>query len=217
MNDNIQMTPEYSLKILSLGETGVGKTSIISMYAENSFFANQEATIGIDFKTKNLKYKNKQFKILIWDTAGQERFRKITNQYYNSADGIFLVYDVTQNETFEQISYWINEMNNKIDKNKIGIILVGNKIDLNEKRQVSIEQAQKIAECFNIPYIETSASKCENINECFNLLIEEIFRKKGINEKKNELNDENKEKDDKINLNNENNNIIKTNKKCCYN
>ena len=216
MNDNKELTPEYNLKFLSLGETGVGKTSIISMYAENSFFANQEATIGIDFKTKNLKYKNKQFKILIWDTAGQERFRKITNQYYNSADGIFLVYDVTQNETFEQISYWINEMNNKIDKNKIGIILVGNKIDLNEKRQVSIEQAQKIAECFNIPYIETSASKGENIDECFNLLIEEILKKKGINETINELNNENKEKDEKINLNNDNN-LINKNNKCCYN
>ena len=217
MNDNKELTPEYNLKLLSLGETGVGKTSIISMYAENSFFANQEATIGIDFKTKNLKYKNKQFKILIWDTAGQERFRKITNQYYNNADGIFLVYDITQNNTFEQISYWINEINNKIDKNKIGIILIGNKIDINEKRQVSIEQAQKIAECFNIPYIETSASKGENIDECFNLLIEEILKKKGINETINELNNENKEKDEKINLNNENNNIIKTNKKCCYN
>jgi small GTP-binding protein len=216
MNDNKELTPEYNLKLLSLGETGVGKTSIISMYAENSFFANQEATIGIDFKTKNLKYKNKQFKILIWDTAGQERFRKITNQYYNNADGIFLVYDITQNNTFEQISYWINEINNKIDKNKIGIILIGNKIDINEKRQVSIEQAQKIAECFNIPYIETSASKGENIDECFNLLIEEILKKKGINETINELNNENKEKDEKINLNNDNN-LINKNNKCCYN
>ena len=216
MNDNKELTPEYNLKLLSLGETGVGKTSIISMYAENSFFANQEATIGIDFKTKNLKYKNKQFKILIWDTAGQERFRKITNQYYNNADGIFLVYDITQNNTFEQISYWINEINNKIDKNKIGIILIGNKIDINEKRQVSIEQAQKIAECFNIPYIETSASKGENIEECFNLLIEEILKKKGINETINELNNENKEKDEKINLNNDNN-LINKNNKCCYN
>ncbi len=216
MNDNKELTPEYNLKLLSLGETGVGKTSIISMYAENSFFANQEATIGIDFKTKNLKYKNKQFKILIWDTAGQERFRKITNQYYNNADGIFLVYDITQNNTFEQISYWINEINNKIDKNKIGIILIGNKIDINEKRQVSIEQAQKIAECFNIPYIETSASKGENIDECFNLLIEEILKKKGINETINELNNENKEKIEKINLN-INNNLINKNKKCCYN
>jgi small GTP-binding protein len=216
MNDNKELTPEYNLKLLSLGETGVGKTSIISMYAENSFFANQEATIGIDFKTKNLKYKNKQFKILIWDTAGQERFRKITNQYYNNADGIFLVYDITQNNTFEQISYWINEINNKIDKNKIGIILIGNKIDINEKRQVTIEQAQKIAECFNIPYIETSASKGENIDECFNLLIEEILKKKGINETINELNNENKEKDEKINLNNDNN-LINKNNKCCYN
>ena len=216
MNDNKELTPEYNLKLLSLGEAGVGKTSIISMYAENNFFPNQQPTIGIDFKTKNLKYKNKQFKILIWDTAGQERFRKITNQYYNNADGIFLVFDVTKNNTFEQISYWINEINNKIDKNKIGIILIGNKIDINEKRQVTIEQAQKIAECFNIPYIETSASKGENIDECFNLLIEEILKKKGINETINELNNENKEKDEKINLNNDNN-LINKNNKCCYN
>ena len=216
MNDNKELTPEYNLKLLSLGETGVGKTSIISMYAENNFFPNQQPTIGIDFKIKNLKYKNQQLKILLWDTAGQERFRKITNQYYNNADGIFLVFDVTKNNTFEQISYWINEINNKIDKNKIGIILIGNKIDINEKRQVSIEQAQKIAECFNIPYIETSASKGENIDECFNLLIEEILKKKGINETINELNNENKEKDEKINLNNDNN-LINKNNKCCYN
>ena len=162
MNDLTQETPDFNLKLLSLGETGVGKTSIINMYSENIFFGNQLPTIGIDFKTKNLKYKSKDFKILLWDTAGQERFRKITNQYYNNADGIFLVFDVTKTETFEQISYWINEINNKIDKNKIGIILIGNKIDINEKRQVTIEQAQKIAECFNIPYIETSASKGEN-------------------------------------------------------
>jgi small GTP-binding protein len=202
MNDLTQETPDFNLKLLSLGETGVGKTSIINMYSENIFFGNQLPTIGIDFKTKNLKYKSKDFKILLWDTAGQERFRKITNQYYNNADGIFLVFDVTKTETFEQISYWINEINNKVDKNKIGIILIGNKIDLNDKREILSEQAEKIAECFNIPYIETSALKGENINECFNLLIEETLRKKGIYEKINDIHHDKKEIDEKIILKN---------------
>ena len=197
--NKINTTPEFQIKLLTLGETGVGKTSIILRYTENSFLNSQIYTIGIDCKIKKIKIDNKVINVLIWDTAGQERFRNITSHYFNNADGILLVYDISNRESFEKLNYWLNEINQKIDKNKINLILVGNKRDIinfnnskteNEedninnikcKREISYEEGEKMAESCNINFIETSALNSYNIEKCFDILINEIINKKGKN------------------------------------
>ena len=197
--NKINTTPEFQIKLLTLGETGVGKTSIILRYTENSFLNSQIYTIGIDCKIKKIKIDNKVINVLIWDTAGQERFRNITSHYFNNADGILLVYDISNRESFEKLNYWLNEINQKIDKNKINLILVGNKRDIinfnnnkteNEedninnikcKREISYEEGEKMAESCNINFIETSALNSYNIEKCFDILINEIIKKKGKN------------------------------------
>jgi len=197
--NKINITPEFQIKLLTLGETGVGKTSIILRYTENSFLNSQIYTIGIDCKIKKIKIDNKVINVLIWDTAGQERFRNITSHYFNNADGILLVYDISNRESFEKLNYWLNEINQKIDKNKINLILVGNKRDIinfnnskteNEedninnikcKREISYEEGEKMAESCNINFIETSALNSYNIEKCFDILINEIINKKGKN------------------------------------
>jgi len=197
--NKINTTPEFQIKLLTLGETGVGKTSIILRYTENSFLNSQIYTIGIDCKIKKIKIDNKIINVLIWDTAGQERFRNITSHYFNNADGILLVYDISNRESFEKLNYWLNEINQKIDKNKINIILVGNKKDINfnnnkieeneddnnniikSKREISYEEGKKLAERCNINFIETSALNSYNIEKCFDIIINEIIKKKGKN------------------------------------
>ena len=187
--NKINTTPEFQIKLLTLGETGVGKTSIILRYTENSFLNSQIYTIGIDCKIKKIKIDNKVINVLIWDTAGQERFRNITSHYFNNADGILLVYDISNRESFEKLNYWLNEINQKIDKNKINLILVGNKRDIinfnnskteNEedninnikcKREISYEEGEKMAESCNINFIETSALNSYNIDKKLFFLI----------------------------------------------
>ena len=153
---NKKDTPDYAFKLLCLGETGVGKTCIILRYTDNKFTRNQMSTVGIDFKIKIIQFKTKIIKLLIWDTAGQERFRNITNQYYNGADGILLIFDVTNRKSFENVTYWMNQIGAKSDREKIGLILVGNKTD-EEKREVSKEEGELFGKNNNIKYIETSA------------------------------------------------------------
>ena len=185
--NKINTTPEFQIKLLTLGETGVGKTSIILRYTDNSFLNSQLYTIGIDCKIKKIKIDNKYINVLIWDTAGQERFRNIKSHYYNNADGILLVYDISNRESFENLNYWLNEINQKADKNKINLILVGNKSDINfnnnkieeneednnniikQKREISYEEGKKMAESCNVNFIETSALNSYNIEKCFDI------------------------------------------------
>lgn len=176
---NKKGTPDYTFKILCLGETGVGKTCVILRYTDNKFTRNQMSTVGIDFKIKILEYNSKNIKLLIWDTAGQERFRNITNQYYNGADGIVLIYDVTNRKSFDNVTYWMNQIGTKSDRDKIGLILVGNKTD-EEKREVSKKEGELFAKNNEIEYIETSALSNHNINECFNDLLKQILQRKEI-------------------------------------
>lgn len=171
--------PDYSFKILTIGETNVGKTCLILRYTDNSFTRKQITTIGIDFKIKMINFHNKKIKLLIWDTAGQERFRHITNQYYNDADGILLVFDVTNRESFEKVIYWMNQIAEKSEKTKVGVLLIGNKID-DENRIVSKEEAEIFSRNNEIDYIETSALNSYNIGECFDNMLKKILAKKSI-------------------------------------
>ena len=170
-----------TFKILTIGESGVGKTCILRRFVENKFSKNHLATIGIDFKTKTLNINNKEIKLKIWDTAGQERFRNITTQYYKGADGIVLVYDVTDDASYEKIRDWMDQILSNTQKDDIGLVLLGNKCDM-EPRSVTEEQGNKLAEELKISYFETSALTGQGIKEAFEQLTRDIMKKKGVGE-----------------------------------
>ena len=182
---------DYSFKILFLGSVGVGKTSIILRYVNDKIYKDQKSTIGIDYKTKTIEYKTKKINLKIFDTSGQERFKTLTRNYYQGSDGIIMVFDIKRKETFEDITYWMEEVTKTCDKNKIGLVLVGNKNDGNmNERKTSKEEGIKVSDIYDFKYIETSALINDNIKECFDLLLHSIFEKRNI--KTRDLNDKNK-------------------------
>ena len=169
------MSNEFITKILTLGDTTVGKTSIILRFTKENYTQNRLATIGVDFKSKIMQIENNRVKVLIWDTAGQERFKNIASQYYNGGDGAILVFDITNKNSFERISYWLNELNQKKDLNEMALVLVGNKKDLNQNREISFEQAELFAKKNNIKYFETSAEENIGIDEVMNYIVSECI------------------------------------------
>ena len=178
--------PNMTFKILTIGESGVGKTCVLRRFVENKFLKNHLATIGIDFKTKTLNINNQEIKLKIWDTAGQERFRNITTQYYKGADGIVLVYDVTDESSYEKIRDWMEQILSNTQQEEIGLVLLGNKCDM-EPRSVSEEMGKKMAEELKITYYETSALNGQGIKEAFEELTRDIMKKKGFGEGNNNV------------------------------
>ena len=169
-NDNSDLT----IKILLLGDSSVGKTCFLKRYTDNTFQDAYLSTIGFDFKFKFVTLDNgKTVKVQLWDTAGQERFRTIAKSYYKGAHGIILIYDVTNRKTFENIRKWLNQISNEAS-NKISIILVANKIDCEEERQISVEEGESLANENNLPIFEASAKDSINVEESFKFLIEKI-------------------------------------------
>ena len=171
--------PSITFKILTIGESGVGKTCILRRFVEDKFLKNHLATIGIDFKTKTLNINNQEIKLKIWDTAGQERFRNITTQYYKGADGIVLVYDVTDEASFDKIKDWMDQILSNTNKDEICLILLGNKCDI-EKRSISYEQGKTLANELQVNFFETSAQTGQNIKDAFETLTADIMKKKKI-------------------------------------
>lgn len=163
-------------KIIIIGDSGVGKSNILSMYLRNEFKQDSKSTVGVEFGAKKLTINNTTIKAQIWDTAGQERYRSITSTYYKGSKGCFIVYDITQNSTFESVDRWYNEMKKTADPN-ISIILVGNKCDLDSQRQVSKEAGEEKAKTLNMPFFETSALANIQIEKVFNSMIEDIHEK----------------------------------------
>ena len=192
--------PCMTFKILTIGESGVGKTCVLRRFVENKFLKNHLATIGIDFKTKTLNINNQEIKLKIWDTAGQERFRNITTQYYKGADGIVLVYDVTDEASYEKIRDWMEQILANTQQEDIGLVLLGNKCDM-EPRNVTEEMGKKMAEELKVSYFETSALNGIGIKEAFEQLTRDIMKKRGVGESNSEvgvsLNNKNKKKKDK--------------------
>ena len=192
--------PNITFKILTIGESGVGKTCVLRRFVENKFLKNHLATIGIDFKTKTLNINNQEIKLKIWDTAGQERFRNITTQYYKGADGIVLVYDVTDEASYEKIRDWMEQILANTQQEDIGLVLLGNKCDM-EPRNVTEEMGKKMAEELKVSYFETSALNGIGIKEAFEQLTRDIMKKRGVGESNSEvgvsLNNKNKKKKDK--------------------
>ena len=177
--------PTMTFKILTIGESGVGKTCVLRRFVENKFLKNHLATIGIDFKTKTLNINNQEIKLKIWDTAGQERFRNITTQYYKGADGIVLVYDVTDEASYDKIRDWMDQILSNTQQDDIGLVLLGNKCDM-EPRSVTEEMGKKMAEELKINYFETSALNGQGIKEAFEYLARDIMKKRGVGDGSND-------------------------------
>ncbi|KAI5061925.1 hypothetical protein GOP47_0022464 [Adiantum capillus-veneris] len=158
---------EQLVKLLLIGDSGVGKSCLLLRYSDNLFSTSFIDTYGIDFKVKVVELNRKRYKLQIWDTAGQERFRTITLAYFRSAMGIVLVYDVTQESSFNNIRYWMKKIEENASGN-INRILVGNKADMDEsKRAVSFDQGQALANEYGIKFYETSAKTDLNVENVF--------------------------------------------------
>jgi Ras-related protein Rab-11A len=203
----------YLYKLLVLGASFVGKTNMLKRFLHNEFDSNSKETVGVEFGSKNFMFGEKDdiVKAQIWDTAGQERYRSVTKAYYKGAKGALLVYDITRKPTFENIDNWLIDLRTNADKD-ILIILIGNKSDLQDLRDVSKEEGLSKAEQYNIAFLETSAKSGDNINNAFNQLVEQVYK---ANISKVQNNDQIEERnDDGINLVNKDEEET-TKKGCC--
>ena len=186
------MSDDCVYKVLLLGDSTVGKTCFLLRYCDKRFQEAHLSTIGLDYRLKTMTLESgKKIKLQIWDTAGQDRFRAITKNYYKGANGIILIYDVTNLQTYENVKNWIAQIREEANPNVI-IYLAGNKIDVSEEEKVvKTEDGQKIADEFNLPFYETSAKNGDNVNKIFEDLVEkvdEIYSKLEVaNETKNKL------------------------------
>ena len=169
---------EMMAKVILIGDSSVGKTNIMSKYLKNQFNENSKATVGVEFGSKLFKLNGHNIKAQIWDTAGQEKYKAITGAYYKGSKGAFVVYDITRKETFESVDKWINDLKSSGDP-KLIIIIIGNKCDLEEKREILKEQGEEKAKSFGCAFLETSALSGDNIDKGFEMMISEIFKKYG--------------------------------------
>mmetsp|Transcript_2473 Transcript_2473/g.7888 ORF Transcript_2473/g.7888 Transcript_2473/m.7888 type:complete len:219 (-) Transcript_2473:126-782(-) len=167
---------DYLIKLLLIGDSGVGKSCLLLRFSDDSFTPSFITTIGIDFKIRTIELDGKRIKLQIWDTAGQERFRTITTAYYRGAMGILLVYDVTDEKSFANIRNWIRNIEQHATEN-VNKMLVGNKCDMADKRVVEPERGQALADEFNIKFMETSAKSSINVEEAFVMLATEIKKR----------------------------------------
>jgi len=165
---------DYLFKVVLIGDSGVGKSNLLSRFTRNEFCLESKSTIGVEFATRSIQVDGKTIKAQIWDTAGQERYRAITSAYYRGAVGALLVYDITKTVTFENVERWLKELRDHADSN-IVIMLVGNKSDLRHLRAVSTEEAQAFCEKESLSLIETSALESTNVEKAFHLILQDIY------------------------------------------
>ena len=166
---------DLKFKLVLLGDSGVGKTNLISQYMTNTFHQNSKATIGVEFFTRIYKVNNKIIRLEIWDTAGEERYKSITSVYYKGAKGAFIVYDITSRKSFNNVDKWIEEIKEKTSKD-IKLIVIGNKTDLNNEREITFEEAKYRFKDMDIPLIETSALNDTNVDQAFIDMIKIIYQ-----------------------------------------
>lgn len=179
---------ENSFRILILGDFAVGKSSFMFRYLDDIFNQFTLSTIGIDSRIKELERNNQKIFLKIFDISGQERFHLLIINYYKGADGIILIYDISNLDTFKSIKNWIEGINNNINLKEIGFIIVGNKYDLHEdKKKVIDEMKQNLENTLNIKIIETSAKNNINVNECFEKLVDKMMELKKNKEPINSL------------------------------
>ena len=181
-------TNPIKFNFITIGESTVGKTALIQCYSGTKLKQTNlhVATVGVDYKVKRITVENKSIVLQIWDTAGQERFKTLTPMYFKRCQGFILVYDITKVETFNKIQFWIDEIHKEVNKEEIAIILIGNKKDLEDLRQVPTEQGRELAKELGIKFFETSAYENINVKEAFKYLSKKLLR---IREGKTEMND----------------------------
>ena len=165
---------EIQMKFLLIGEQAVGKSSLINQYIEGKFEENLLCAAGLDLKKKYIKINQTSIKLMIYDTAGHERFRTLSKNQISSTKGILIVYDVTEKESFDALNFWMKSFKENANKNAICLI-IGNKIDLENKRVIGYDEGKKFAEKYGVKFIETSAKSAVGVNEAFYSVAKEIF------------------------------------------
>lgn len=175
MANRVDHEYDYLFKIVLIGDSGVGKSNILSRFTRNEFCLESKSTIGVEFATRSLNVDGKVIKAQIWDTAGQERYRAITSAYYRGAVGALLVYDVTRHATFENVERWLKELRDHTDPN-IVVMLIGNKSDLRHLVAVQMEDGKTFAEKESLYFMETSALEATNVENAFTEVLTQIYR-----------------------------------------
>ena len=181
--DNSQNPQDKQYKLLLIGEQAVGKSSLLNRYVDNVFEINIMGTAGLDLKKKIIEIKGKKVKIYIFDSAGQERFRSIAKNQFSKADGILVIYDVTDRKSFEGVNMWINSIKKELEGGT-ECLLIGNKIDLVSSRVISLKEGEDLAKVYNIPFIETSAKESVNVKDAFMKVINSLYEKDNEKKKK---------------------------------
>ena len=168
------MGSDFLYKLLMIGDSGVGKSSLLLRFASDQFEDSYMTTVGLDFKIRTVEVDGKVVKLQMWDTAGQERFRTITRSYYRGSQGIVVVYDVTDNDTFENVKHWLSEIE-RYAADGVSKMLVGNKCDMTDARAVETATAQEVADKLDVPFFEASAKTAENVDEIFLRMARDIL------------------------------------------
>ena len=170
--------PDYLFKVLMIGESGTGKSALLARFVDGTFESNFISTIGVDFKIHYMKTEGgKNIKIQVWDTAGQERFRTITTSYYRGASGVLIVFDVTDEMSFEKIRYWLNELKEHATPG-IPFLLVANKVDMRAERTIDLETAKRFAAQMGLEVVESSAKTNVGVNEVFGTIAALMIKKR---------------------------------------
>ena len=178
------MNYDKTCQILLIGDSSVGKTSLIQRYANGIFKEEYLATVGLDYYTKQEMINNLNVLVKLWDTAGQERFKALTPNYFRNAEGVVLAYDVTNSESFENLKFWINSIKSNLGEKNIfiPIIIIGNKIDMEGMRDITKEDASKFAKENNYKYFETSAKTGQGVDEAIRDLVKQILENSDKND-----------------------------------
>jgi small GTP-binding protein len=165
---------DFLFKVVLMGDSGVGKSNLISRFTTNEFSLESKSTLGVEFASRSIVTDGKVIKAQIWDTAGQERYRAITSVYYRGAVGALLVYDITKRQSFDNVTRWLKELRDHADAH-IVIMLVGNKKDLRHQRQVSTDEAKELCKLHKLFFIETSALADTNVKTAFETILRQIY------------------------------------------
>jgi len=179
---------DHLFKLLIIGDSGVGKSSLLLRFADNTFSGSYITTIGVDFKIRTINVDGERVKLQIWDTAGQERFRTITSTYYRGTHGVIVVYDVCNADTFQNVKRWLHEIEQNCDV--VNKILVGNKNDDPSRKVVSTPDAQRFADQMDIKLFETSAKDNVNVEEMFTCITKMVLRSKREHQRKQQQSDQ---------------------------
>ncbi|GAB5353042.1 hypothetical protein AAMO2058_000004400 [Amorphochlora amoebiformis] len=170
------MSYAYLFKYIIIGDTGVGKSCLLLQFTDKRFQPVHDLTIGVEFGARMITIEKQLIKLQIWDTAGQESFRSITRSYYRGAAGALLVYDITRRDTFNHLTQWLKEARQNSSHQDMVIMLIGNKSDLDHRRQVSTKEGQQFADKNGLIFLETSAKTAANVNEAFCATARKIYK-----------------------------------------